>query len=65
VKGLIVIARSPLGELGGGGDYPDLFKGFKGVNNSRINERDVCFNDFDGINGFNVLKFCYKGRMVL
>ena len=65
VKGLIVIARSPLGKLGGGGDYPDLFKGFKGINNSRINKRDVCFNNFDRINGFNILKFCYKGRMVL
>jgi hypothetical protein len=60
-----VIARSPLGELGSGVNYPDLFKGFKGVNNSRINERDVCFNDFNRINGFNVLKFYYKGRMVL
>ena len=65
VKGLIAIARSPLGELGGGGDYPNLFRGFKGVNNSRINKRDVCFNDFNGINGFNVPKFYYKGRMVL
>jgi len=65
VKGLTVIARSPLGELGGGVDCPDLFGGFKGVNNGRINERDVCFNDFNGINGFDVLKFCYKGRMVL
>jgi hypothetical protein len=51
--------------LGSGGDYPDLFRGFKGVNNSRINKRDVCFNDFNKINGFDVLKFCYKGRMVL
>jgi hypothetical protein len=65
VKGLIAITRSPLGELGSGGDYPDLFRGFKGVNNSRINKRDVCFNDFNKINGFDVLKFCYKGRMVL
>ena len=65
VKVLIAIVKSPLGELGGGGDYPDLFKGFKGVNNSRINERDVYFNDFNRINGFNVLKFYYKGRMVL
>ena len=65
VKGLIVIARSPLGELGNKGDCPDLFKGFKGINNSRINKRDVYFNDFNRINGFNVLKFYYKGRMVL
>jgi hypothetical protein len=65
VKGLIVIARSPLSELSGGGDYPDLFKGFKGINNSRINKRDVYFNDFNGINSFNVLKFYYKGRIVL
>jgi hypothetical protein len=65
VKGLIVIARSPLGELGGGSNYPDLFRGFKGVNNSRINKRDVCFNDFDGINSFDISKFYYKGRIVL
>ena len=58
-------ARLPLGELGGRGNYPDLFGGFKGINNSRINKRDVCFNDFNRINGFNVLKFYYKGRMVL
>jgi hypothetical protein len=64
VKVLTVIARSPLGELGGRGDYSDLFKGFKGVNNSRINKR-VYFNDFNKINGFNVLKFYYKERMVL
>jgi hypothetical protein len=54
-----------LGELSGGVNCPDLFRGFKGVNNSRINKRDVYFNDFNGINGFNVLKFYYKGRMVL
>jgi hypothetical protein len=65
VKGLIAIARSPLGELGSRGDCPDLFGGFKGINNSRINERDVYFNNFNGINSFNVPKFCYKGRMVL
>jgi hypothetical protein len=65
VKGLIVIIRSSLGELNGRGDCPDLFGGFKGVNNSRINKRDVCFNNFNRINGFNVLKFYYKGRMVL
>ena len=65
VKGLIATARSPLGELGNRGNYPDLFGGFKGINNSRINKRDVYFNDFNGINGFNVLKFYYKGRMVL
>jgi hypothetical protein len=60
-----VIVRSPLGELGGRGDYLNLFKGFKGVNNSRINKRDIYFNNFNRINGFNVLKFYYKGRMVL
>ena len=65
VKGLIAIARSPLGELSNRSNYSDLFKGFKGVNNSRINKRDVYFNDFNGINGFNILKFYYKGRMVL
>ena len=65
VKGLIAIARSPLGELGGGGDYLNLFRGFKGVNNSRINKRDVCFNNFNRINSFNVLKFYYKRRIIL
>ena len=65
VKGLIAIARSPLGELGGRSNCPDLFRGFKGVNNSRINKGDVYFNNFNRINGFNVLKFYYKGRMVL
>ena len=65
VKGLIAIARSPLGELSSRGNYSNLFKGFKGINNSRINERDVYFNDFNRIDGFDVLKFCYKGRMVL
>jgi hypothetical protein len=60
-----VIVRSTLGELSGRGDCPDLFRGFKGVNNNRINKRDVCFNDFNRINSFNVLKFYYKERMVL
>ena len=62
---MIAIARSPLGELGGRVNYLDLFGGFEGVNNSRINKRDVYFNNFDRINGFNVLKFYYKGRIVL
>lgn len=65
VKGLTATARSPLGELGGGSDCPDLFGGFEGVNDGRIDERDVCFDDFDGIDGFDVPKFCYEGRMVL
>jgi hypothetical protein len=65
VKGLITIARSPLGELSGGGDCPDLFGGLKGVNNSRIDKRDVYFNDFNRINGFDIPKFYYKGRIVL
>ena len=65
VKGLIAIIRSPLGELSGRGDYLDLFGGFKGINNSRINKRDVYFNNFNKINSFNILKFYYKGRMVL
>jgi hypothetical protein len=65
IKGLIVIARSPLSELGGRGDCLNLFRGFKGINNSRINKRDVYFNNFNRINGFNVLKFYYKGRIVL
>ena len=58
-------ARSPLGELSGGGDCPNLFEGFKGINNSRINKRDVYFNNFNRINSFNILKFYYKGRIVL
>jgi hypothetical protein len=65
VKGLIVIIRSPLGKLSGRGDYPNLFRGFKGINNSRINKRDIYFNNFNRINGFNILKFYYKERMVL
>ena len=65
IKGLIAIARSPLGELNSRGNYSNLFRGFKGINNSRINKRDVYFDNFDRIDGFNVLKFCYKGRMVL
>jgi hypothetical protein len=65
VKGLIAIVRSPLGELGGRGDCPNLFRGFKGINNGRINKRDVYFDDFNRIDGFDVLKFYYKGRMVL
>jgi hypothetical protein len=65
IKGLIVIARSPLSKLNSKGNYSNLFKGFKGINNSRINKRDVYFNDFNGINSFNVLKFYYKERIVL
>ena len=65
IKGLIVTARSPLSELNSKSDYLNLFKGFKGVNNSRINKRDVYFNNFNRINGFNILKFYYKERMVL
>jgi hypothetical protein len=65
VKGLIAIARSPLGELGRKGECLKLLRGFKGINNGRINKRDIYFNDFDKINGFNILKFYYKGRMVL
>ena len=33
--------RSSLGNLSNRGDYPNLLKGFKGVNNKRINKRDV------------------------
>jgi hypothetical protein len=65
VKGLIAIARSPLGKLGGGVDYLNLFRGFEGVNNGRIDKRDVYFDDFNGINGFDIPKFYYKRRMVL
>jgi len=57
--------RSPLSEFNNRGDYSDLFKGFKGINNNRINKRDVYFNNFNRINSFNVLKFYYKGRIVL
>ena len=57
--------RSPLSELNSRGNYSNLFKGFKGVNNNRINKRDVCFNNFNRINSFNVLKFYYKERIVL
>ena len=65
IKGLTAIVRSPLGELSNRSDYPNLFRGFKGINNSRINKRDICFNNFNRINSFNVLKFYYKGRIVL
>jgi hypothetical protein len=65
VKGLIVIARSPLSKLSGKGNYSNLFKGFKSINNNRINKRDVYFNNFNRINGFNILKFYYKERIVL
>jgi hypothetical protein len=40
-EGLTAIARSSLGDLSNRGDYPDLLKGFEGVNNERINKRDV------------------------
>jgi PPE-repeat protein len=65
IKGLTVIARSSLSELNSRGNCSDLFKGFKGINNSRINKRDVYFNNFNRINSFNILKFYYKERMVL
>jgi hypothetical protein len=60
-----VITKSPLSELSSRGNYSNLFKGFKGVNNNRINKRKVYFNDFNRINSFNVLKFYYKERIVL
>ena len=65
IKGLIVIVKSPLGELNNRGNYSNLFEGFKGINNSRINKRDVYFNNFNRINSFNVLKFYYKEKIVL
>jgi hypothetical protein len=65
IKGLIIITRSPLSELNNRGDCLNLFGGFKGVNNNRINKRNVCFNNFNRINSFNVLKFYYKRRIVL
>jgi hypothetical protein len=36
-----VIARSPLGDLSNRGNYSNLFKEFKGINNKRINKRDI------------------------
>jgi hypothetical protein len=60
-----VIARSPLNKLSNKSNCLNLFKGFKGINNSRINKRDICFNNFNKINSFNVLKFYYKERIVL
>jgi hypothetical protein len=40
-EGLTAIARSLLSDLSNRGDCPDLLEGFKGVNNKRINKRDV------------------------
>jgi hypothetical protein len=65
IKELIVIIKSPLSKLNNKGNCLNLFKGFKGINNNRINKRDVYFNSFNRINGFNVLKFYYKERIVL
>ena len=65
IKGLIIIVKSPLGELSSKGNCLNLFKGFKGINNNRINKKDVYFNNFNRINSFNILKFYYKGRIVL
>jgi hypothetical protein len=65
VKGLIAIIRSSLSELNNKGNYFNLFKGFKDINNNRINKRGVYFNNFNRINGFNILKFYYKERIVL
>jgi hypothetical protein len=56
--------RSPLGELNNKGNYSNLFKGFKGINNSRINKRDVYFNNFNKINGFNVLRKIIEGGII-
>jgi len=65
IKGLIVIVRLFLSELNSKSNYFNLFKGFKGINNNRINKRDIYFNNFNKINSFNILKFYYKGRIVL
>jgi hypothetical protein len=65
IKGLIIIVKSPLGELSSKGNCLNLFKGFKGINNNRINKKDVYFNNFNRINSFNILKFYYKRRIVL
>jgi hypothetical protein len=65
IKGLIIIVKSPLSELSSKGNCLNLFKGFKGINNNRINKKDVYFNNFNRINSFNILKFYYKGRIVL
>jgi hypothetical protein len=40
-EGLTAIARSLLSDLSNRGDFPDLLERFKGVNNERINKRDV------------------------
>jgi hypothetical protein len=40
-EGSTAIARSLLGDLSNRGNRPDLLEGFKGVNNKRINKRDV------------------------
>ena len=34
-------ARSPLGDLSNGGGRSDLFEGFEGVDDERIDKRDV------------------------
>ena len=65
IKELIIIIKSPLSKLNNKSNCLNLFKGFKGINNSRINKRDVYFNNFNRINSFNILKFYYKGRIVL
>jgi hypothetical protein len=40
-EGSMATARSSLGDLSNRGNCPDLLEGFKGVNNKRINKRDV------------------------
>jgi hypothetical protein len=40
-EGSTATARSLLGDLSNRGDCSNLLKGFKGVNNKRINKRDV------------------------
>jgi hypothetical protein len=57
--------RSPLGELNSKGNCLNLFRGFKSINNNKINKNNVYFNNFNRINSFNVLKFYYKRRIVL
>jgi hypothetical protein len=40
-KRLTATARSPLGDLSSGGDCPDLLGWFEGVDDERIDGRDV------------------------
>jgi hypothetical protein len=54
---LIIITRSLLSNLSNRGNCLDLFKGFKDINNKRINKRDVYLMVFKSFINFNILKF--------